>query len=174
MQEMRVLSLSQEESLGKEMAIHSDILVWEIPLTEEPGRLSPWSLKKLDMTWQINNHKNKNSPASQSIHISCRTTTKNLIYFLNLNQIFMNNQHTRKKTYFLFSFSLGFPSNRTVILLNFPVKMQVMGRGGRKTRKIDWDHSVQSLNLETQSRLAVQVAIVNLIYLINSQHQENT
>ena len=38
-QEMRVLSLGQEDPLEKEMEIHSDILAWEIPWTEEPGRL---------------------------------------------------------------------------------------------------------------------------------------
>ena len=38
MQETRVLSLGREDSLEKEMAIHSRILAWEIPWTEEPGR----------------------------------------------------------------------------------------------------------------------------------------
>ena len=28
-----------EDTLEKEMATHSDILAWEIPWTEEPGRL---------------------------------------------------------------------------------------------------------------------------------------
>ena len=32
-------SLGQEDPLEKEMAIHSSILAWEIPWTEEPGRL---------------------------------------------------------------------------------------------------------------------------------------
>ena len=31
--------MGQEDSLEKEMAIHSSILAWEIPWTEEPGRL---------------------------------------------------------------------------------------------------------------------------------------
>ena len=39
MQEMRVQSLGQEDPLEKEMAIHSSILAWEIPRTEEPGGL---------------------------------------------------------------------------------------------------------------------------------------
>ena len=34
-----VQSLGQEDPLEKEMAIHSSILAWEIPLTEEPGGL---------------------------------------------------------------------------------------------------------------------------------------
>ena len=39
MQEMQVQSLDQEDTLEKEMATHSNILAWEIPQTEEPGRL---------------------------------------------------------------------------------------------------------------------------------------
>ena len=32
------------------MATHSSILAWKMPWTEEPGRLSPWGHKELDMT----------------------------------------------------------------------------------------------------------------------------
>ena len=39
MQEMRVQSLGQEDALEKEMTLYSSILAWEIPGTEEPGRL---------------------------------------------------------------------------------------------------------------------------------------
>ena len=39
MQDMRVQFLGQEDPLEKEMATHSSILVWEIPLAEELGRL---------------------------------------------------------------------------------------------------------------------------------------
>ena len=39
MQETRVRFLGQEDPLEKEMAIHSRILAWEIPWTEEPGGL---------------------------------------------------------------------------------------------------------------------------------------
>ena len=39
MQETRVRSLGQEGPLEKEMAIHSSILAWRIPWTEEPGGL---------------------------------------------------------------------------------------------------------------------------------------
>ena len=41
MWETQVLSLGQEDSLEKRMAIHSSIPVWRIPWTEEPvGLLS--------------------------------------------------------------------------------------------------------------------------------------
>ena len=38
-QETQVRSLGQEDLLEKEMAIHSSILAWKIPWTEEPGGL---------------------------------------------------------------------------------------------------------------------------------------
>ena len=38
-QETRVRSLGQEDPLEKEMVTHSSVLAWEIPWTEEPGRL---------------------------------------------------------------------------------------------------------------------------------------
>ena len=39
MQETRVRSLGQEDTLGKGMATNSSILAWKIPWTEEPGGL---------------------------------------------------------------------------------------------------------------------------------------
>ena len=46
MQETWVQSLGQEASLEKGMAIHSTILVWKIPMTEEPGRLQSRELQE--------------------------------------------------------------------------------------------------------------------------------
>ena len=46
MQEMWVQSLGWEDLLEKEMATHSSILAWEIPWTEEPGRLQSMGLQK--------------------------------------------------------------------------------------------------------------------------------
>ena len=39
MQETRVRTLGWEDPLEKEVAIHSSILAWRIPWTEELGRL---------------------------------------------------------------------------------------------------------------------------------------
>ena len=39
MQETQVHSLGQEDSLERGMAMHSSILAWRIPWTEEPSRL---------------------------------------------------------------------------------------------------------------------------------------
>ena len=47
-QETRVQSLDQEESLEEGMATHSSILAYRIPWTEKPG--GPWGRKALDMT----------------------------------------------------------------------------------------------------------------------------
>ena len=47
MQQTQVRSLGQENPLEKEMVAHSSILLaWEIPWTEEPGRLQTMGLQK--------------------------------------------------------------------------------------------------------------------------------
>ena len=45
-QETQVQSLDQEDPLEKEMATHSSISAWEIPWTEEPGRLQSMGLQR--------------------------------------------------------------------------------------------------------------------------------
>ena len=40
-------SLDQEGPLEKEMAIHSSILAWKIPWTEEPGGLQFMGLERI-------------------------------------------------------------------------------------------------------------------------------
>ena len=45
-QDLRVQSLGQEEPLEKGMAIHSSILIWEIPRTEKPGGLQSMGSQK--------------------------------------------------------------------------------------------------------------------------------
>ena len=54
MKETWVQSLSREDPLQKGMAIHSSILAWRIPWTEEAGGLQSVTFKELDMTeWVI-------------------------------------------------------------------------------------------------------------------------
>ena len=48
-----VQSPGQDDPLEKGMAIHSSILPWEIPRTEELGRLSPWAHKESDRIEQV-------------------------------------------------------------------------------------------------------------------------
>ena len=51
---MQAQTLGWEDPLEKEMAIHSSILAWEIPWTEEPGGLTesprPWHHKESNRT----------------------------------------------------------------------------------------------------------------------------
>ena len=46
MQEMWIQSLGREDPLEKEMVIHSSILAWQIPCTEELGGLQSVELQK--------------------------------------------------------------------------------------------------------------------------------
>ena len=57
MQETQVQSLSQEDPLDKEMAIHSSILAWRIPQTEEPGGLQFMGSQRVGYNWATNNLK---------------------------------------------------------------------------------------------------------------------
>ena len=47
MQETRVRSLGWEDALEKEMAIHSSILAWRIPWSEESGGLESMGLQRV-------------------------------------------------------------------------------------------------------------------------------
>ena len=47
MQEMQVQYLGWEDPLEKELAIHSSILAWEIPWTEEPGGLQSMGCQRV-------------------------------------------------------------------------------------------------------------------------------
>ena len=48
MQETWVRSLSQEDPLEKEMAIHSSTIAWKIPWTEEPDRLQSMGSQRVE------------------------------------------------------------------------------------------------------------------------------
>ena len=50
-QENQVRSLRWEDPLEKGMPIHSSILAWRIPWTEEPGRLQSMGLKRVPHDW---------------------------------------------------------------------------------------------------------------------------
>ena len=47
MGETRGQSLGREDLLEKEMAIHSSTIAWNIPWTEEPGRLQSMGSKRV-------------------------------------------------------------------------------------------------------------------------------
>ena len=47
MQQTQVQFLGREDSLEKDMAIHSSILAWRIPWTEEPGGLQSMASQRV-------------------------------------------------------------------------------------------------------------------------------
>ena len=53
MWEIRVRFLGWEDPLEKGMTVHSSILAWRIPWTEEPGRLQSRFRKESDMTERL-------------------------------------------------------------------------------------------------------------------------
>ena len=61
MWETQFRSLGQEDPLEKEMATHSSTLAWNIPWTEEPGRLQSMGSQKVRHDWETSlslyNHK---------------------------------------------------------------------------------------------------------------------
>ena len=52
-QDTWVQSISQEDPLEEEMAIHSSILAWETPRPEKPGGLQSRGCKESDMTERL-------------------------------------------------------------------------------------------------------------------------
>ena len=53
MQKTWVQSLGQEDPLEKGMDTHSSIIAWEIPWTEESGKLQSIGCRELDTTEQL-------------------------------------------------------------------------------------------------------------------------
>ena len=51
--EMWVRSLGREDSLEEETAVHSSILAWKIPWTEEPSKLQSKVLQRVEYDWVI-------------------------------------------------------------------------------------------------------------------------
>ena len=62
MQETQVWSLGQEDPMEKDMATLSSITAWEIPWTEEPGRLYSMGLQTVQHDW---------ATKQQQIHSDC-------------------------------------------------------------------------------------------------------
>ena len=54
-QETQVQSLNRDNPLEKEIAIHSSILAWGIPWTEEPGGLQSMGSQTTRHNWATNN-----------------------------------------------------------------------------------------------------------------------
>ena len=62
-----VQSLGQEDLLKKEMATHSSILAWKIPLTEEPDRLQSMGSQRVGHNWATSLHICHSFPAKRQL-----------------------------------------------------------------------------------------------------------
>ena len=62
MQETGVQSLGGEDPLEEEMATHSSILAWEIPRTEESGRLQSMGLQSVETQLSTHTHTHTHTP----------------------------------------------------------------------------------------------------------------
>ena len=78
MQETQVRFLGWEDPLGKEVAIHSSILTWKIPWTEEPGGLQYMGSQESDMTeWLSAQHPQRapgGTKAPRHLLVSCESS----------------------------------------------------------------------------------------------------
>ena len=72
MWETQVQPQGWEDSMEKGMAIHSSILAWRIPWTEEPGKLQSIGFQRVGHDWTIKTHTHTVSlslnPISQRSH----------------------------------------------------------------------------------------------------------
>ena len=66
MQETQVQSLGWEDPLEKQMAIHSSILAWEIPWTEEPGRVQSMGSQRVGHDRGTNTHTHTHTHTTSS------------------------------------------------------------------------------------------------------------
>ena len=62
-----------EDLLEKEMATYSSILAWKIPWTGEPGGLTPWDHKELDMSEHARTHARAHTHTHTHIKIMSST-----------------------------------------------------------------------------------------------------
>ena len=79
MQETWVQSPGWEDPLENRMAIHSSILAWRIPRTEEPGGLQSMGLQRVGYDWATNTHTLGDFYKSGSSNMSL---TPSLLHFL--------------------------------------------------------------------------------------------
>ena len=106
MQETWIQSLGQGDSLEKEMATHCNILAWEIPWTEEPGRLQ--SMGSQSQTWlsmctqrqelskpfcwssMVWHHRTNQVEYAQFLHINKMIKIRSFVYGIGQNSTTMH------------------------------------------------------------------------------------
>ena len=84
MQETRVQSLGQKDPLEKEMATCFNILVWEIPWTEESGRLESMGMQRV----------RHNSATKQQQQHRAVLTLNEIMHVKHLNWFLAQSRHS--------------------------------------------------------------------------------
>ena len=69
MQEVQVQSLGREDTLEKEMATYSNILTWELPRSEEPGRLQSMGSQRVGHNLATKQQKEGRDDRNQHKHV---------------------------------------------------------------------------------------------------------
>ena len=87
-QETQVPSLGQEDPLKEEMGIHSSILAWEIPWTEEPGRLQSNGSQVLEITERLSVCAHTHALTHARARVRTHTHTHTHIHTLSLSLSF--------------------------------------------------------------------------------------
>ena len=95
MQETWVWSLGREDPLEKGMATHSSILAWEIPWTEEAGKLQSMGLQRVgqgrankwERAWQTSSH----DPWELAVHAQLGCA----VFQLKVNNLAEHHHQTR-------------------------------------------------------------------------------
>ena len=97
MQETWVWYLGQEDTLEKEMAIHSSTIFWKIPWTEEPGRRQSMGSQRVRHNWATELNWTERQFVSLISSYICfvQSFVSKSIYFIPLNS-----RRLKKKIYY--------------------------------------------------------------------------
>ena len=86
-----VRSLGWEDSLEKEMGIHSSILVWSSPWTKEPGGLQSTGCKESDLTKYTSRNPTYYTLGSGPSSGNTTVTTTGKLYLLYVSHSVVSN-----------------------------------------------------------------------------------
>ena len=119
-----VWSLIQEDPLEKEMAMHSSILAWEIPWTEEPGGLQSTGSQRVGHDLATEQLFSKLSPKGGQIRMTWPPCDMALAFSYTTHRAFWRKQACPRLTVLAW----GFISRRWTGLLWKPSKSRFTGR----------------------------------------------
>ena len=136
MPQMRVWSLGQEDLLEEEMAVHSSILAWRTPQTEEPGRL-----QSMGCLWTVVLEKTLESPLDSKI--------KPVNPKGNQSWIFVGRTDAEAETPILWP-----PDTKSWLIRKTLMLGKIEGRRGRGQQRMRWlDGIIDSMDMSLSKLL---------------------